>query len=190
MQAIAPHDLTYLLQQVSNGQKDAINDIFPLVYKELHQMAHQRLRRNRVSETLNTTALVHEAYLKLIDQSQAKINNRAHFFALSSVAMRHILVDYARSRLSEKRGGGVIPLNLDGLEVAAKEQASDILALNEGIEALTKWNDRLGKLVDFKFFGGLTFEEIAIVQGISVSTAKRDWKFARGWLFQYMKAEV
>lgn len=190
MQVFTNRDLTYLLQEVSNGNKSAINDIFPLVYRELHDMAHQRLRRNRVSDTLNTTALVHEAYIKLIDQSQAQINNRAHFFALSSVAMRHILVDYARSRLSEKRGGGIMPLNLDGLEIASNEQAADILALNEGIEALHKWNERLGKLVDYKFFGGLTFDEIAVVQSISVSTAKRDWKFARGWLYQFMKEQV
>lgn len=183
-----PKDLTLLLQKVSDGDAKALNDVFPLVYDELRKIAHQRLSRNRMGETLNTTALVHEAYLKLIDQSQSHINDRAHFFALSSVAMRHILVDYARSRSAAKRGGSLTPISLDDVNIAVEDRAHELLMLDQALEKLAAINERLAKVVEHKFFGGLTNEEVATVLGISVPTVKRDWQFARTWLYQHIHA--
>jgi RNA polymerase sigma factor (TIGR02999 family) len=180
-------DLTQLLHQVSGGNRQALDQIFPLVYDELRRIAHQQLRKWQMGETLNTTALVHEAYIKLIDQSQAQINDRAHFYALSALAMRYILVDHARSRLAAKRGGNAIPVDLEDIDLAADDRSEQVLALDEALERLMKQNPRLGKLVEYKFFGGLNYEEIAEVQGLSVPTIKRDWQLARAWLYQAMQ---
>lgn len=181
--------LTQLLHQISEGNQKALNDVFPLVYDELRIIAHQRLSRGRVGETLNTTALVHEAYLKLVDQSQSHINDRAHFFALSSVAMRHILVDYARSRTAAKRGGAMANLSLDDVNIAIEDRAQELLMLDQALEKLSAMNGRLAKVVEYKFFGGLTNEEVATVMGISVPTVKRDWQFARTWLYQTIQED-
>lgn len=183
-------ELTQLLHKVSGGNRQALDEIFPLVYDELRRIAHQQLRKRGSSETLNTTALVHEAYIKLIDQSQAQINDRAHFYALSALAMRYILVDHARSRVAAKRGGNAIAVDLDDIDLAADDRAEEVLALDEALENLMAQNPRLGKLVEYKFFGGLTYEEIAAVQGLSVPTIKRDWQLARAWLYKAMQDET
>lgn len=182
--------VTVLLKAVGNGNQEALDQLFPLVYDELRRIARQRLMRRSTSDTMNTTALVHEAYLRLVDQNQMSVTDRAHFYALSSVAMRSILVDYARSRLAEKRGGGKIVVNLEDANVAIEDRAAELLALDECLERLSKHNLRLGKVVEYKFFGGLTYEEIGAVLNVSAVTIKRDWQFARAWLYKEMHSEV
>jgi RNA polymerase sigma factor (TIGR02999 family) len=182
--------VTVLLKEVGNGNPDALDQLFPLVYDELRRIARQRLMRKTTGDTMNTTALVHEAYLRLTDQNNMSVTDRAHFYALSSVAMRSILVDYARSRLAEKRGGGKIMINLDDANVAIEDRAAELLALDECLERLAQHNTRLGKVVEYKFFGGLTYDEIGAVLGVSAVTIKRDWQFARAWLYKEMHSEV
>ena len=179
--------LTQLLQQARSGDRSALDELFPQVYDELRQIAHQRLLRSRPGETLNTTALVHEAYLRLVDQTAAQWQDRSHFFALASRAMRFILIDYSRARTSQKRGGPEAPIPLDTVQIAADERAVELLALDQALEQLTKNDERLGKLVEFRFFGGLTYEEVAEVTGMSVPTVKRDWRRARTWLYHEMQ---
>ena len=188
-----PHRVTQLLHDVAGGNSDAANVLYDAVYDELRQIAHQRLIRNRPGQTLNTTALVHEAYLRLVNQTQAAWNNRAHFFATASRAMRFILIDYARERMAQKRGGGqpdvsLTPVHLaDGDGQAADDRAADLLTLNQALDQLMAANERLGRLVEYKFFGGLTYAEIAEVTGWSVPTIKRDWSRARAWLYRLMQ---
>ncbi len=183
----APADITRLLHDVRDGATGALDRLYPVVYEELRRIAHGRLRRESSMPTLNTTALVHEAYLKLVDPTQVVAKDRTHFFALASRAMRFILVDYARRRTAQKRGGTQEPLPLDAVQVAADERAIDLLQLNEALAHLTAANERLGQLVEYKFFGGLTYDEIAAVTGRSVPTLKRDWRRARAWLYDLMQ---
>jgi len=181
-------DTTQLLRDARGGDRDAFDRLFAHVYDDLRRLAHQRLQRHRRGETLSTTALVHEVYLRLVDQNGADATDRAHFFALASRAMRFILVDYARARLAKKRGGGVADVPLDAVQVAADERAADVLSLHEALEVLGRRNERLGRLVEYRFFGGLSYEEIALVVGCSVPTVKRDWSRARAWLYRVMQA--
>ncbi len=178
------------LQQVRAGDTDAAGRLLPQVYDELRRIAHQRLRQHRPGQTLNTTALVHEAYLKLVDQTQVAWNDRAHFFALASRAMRFILVDHARARTAQKRGGRQEPLPLDAVQVAAADvRAAELLSLNQALDRLAEHDERLAAVVEYRFFGGLTYEEIAEVTGRSVPTVKRDWQRARAWLYRLMQAD-
>jgi RNA polymerase sigma factor (TIGR02999 family) len=179
--------ITELLRQVGEGNAGAQHDLYPVVYDELRRIAHGRLLRNRPGETLNTTALVHEAYLRLVDQPKAAWNDRAHFFATASRAMRFILVDYARRRTAGKRGGLRDDLPLSVVQLAAEDRTEDLLALNDALDRLEQYSDRLARLVEYRFFGGLTYEEIAEVTGHSVPTVKRDWRRARTWLYQAMQ---
>lgn len=181
------HDVTRLLIAAREGRDWAFDELMPLVYDELRDIARQRLRRHRPGETLNTTALVHEAYIRLVDQSRAEWQDRAHFFAFASRAMRFILVDYARARCAQKRGGGRSDVPLDDVQVAAEQRAEDILALDEALQHLAEMDERLSKVVHYRFFGGLTYEEIAERLGTSVPTAKRDWRRARAWLYQSLQ---
>jgi RNA polymerase sigma factor (TIGR02999 family) len=183
----APPDTTQLLLDARAGDRAAFDRLFAHVYDELRQIAHQRLRRYRPGETLDTTALVHEAYLKLVDQSRSEWRDRAHFFALASRAMRFVLVDYARARTAQKRGGRRSDLPLDAVQVAADDRAADLLALTDALERLSGVHPRLGEIVEYRFFGGLTFDEIAEVTGLSVPTARRDWTRARAWLHRWMQ---
>lgn len=159
----------------------------PLVYDELREIARLRLRQYRPSDTLNTTALVHEAYLKLADQAEVDWQDRAHFFAVSSRAMRFILVDYARAQTADKRGGDQARVPLSQVQIAAEERAFDLLLLHDAVDELTRLDERLGQLVEYRFYGGLNYEEIAEVTGRSVPTLKRDWRRARTWLYRYLK---
>ena len=181
------HDITGLLHEVKEGRRDAFDDLFPLIYEDLRQIAHQRLLKYRPAETINTTALVHEAYLRLVDQTNVAWQDRAHFFAVSSRAMRFILLDYARAQMAEKRGDGQAAVPLDAIQIAAEERATDLLSLNEALDRLMGVNERQGRLVEYKFFGGLTNEEVAEVLGCSVRTVKRDWTRARAWLYKMMQ---
>lgn len=181
---------TQLLRDVRGGSRTAFDDLYAHVYDDLRQAAHQRLGRYRSGQTLNTTALVHEAYLRLVDQSEMQWQDRAHFLALASRAMRFILIDHVRSRTAQKRGGAEEAVPLESVQVAVDDQAADLLALNEALEQLGAHSSRLARLVEYRFFGGLTYEEIASVTEMSVPTVKRDWARARAWLFRTMQPEA
>jgi RNA polymerase sigma factor (TIGR02999 family) len=179
-------NITQLLIELSNGNQASVNDLLPLVYEELKKMAANYLRRERADHTLQPTALVHEAYLKLIDQTRVSWQNRAHFFAVSAQLMRRILVDHARSHNAEKRFGGLEKLQLDESIDKAIEIGGEILALDEALQSLAKVDPQMSKLVELRYFGGLTFEEAAEVLGVSLITVKRHWKLARAWLYGHL----
>jgi RNA polymerase sigma factor (TIGR02999 family) len=183
----APESTTQLLLDARAGSREAVDSLFGHLYDELRSIAHHRLRRQRPGETLNTTALVHEAYLRLVDQTRVGPADRAHFPALASRAMRFALIDYARARGAQKRSGNGDDVPLDRVQVAADERAADLVALNEALEQLTQVSERLGRLVEYRFFGGLSYEEIAEITSQSVPTLKRDWTRARAWLYQAMQ---
>jgi len=172
---------------VANGNQDAAARLIPLVYEELHRLAERRLRLERPNHTLQPTALVHEAYLKLVAQRNANWQSRAHFFALASQLMRRILVDYARSRLRAKRGGKQVKLPLDEALLFTEDRCDELLALDESLERLEKLDARQSRIVELRFFGGLTVEEAAEVLGISPKTVKREWSTAKAWLYGELK---
>jgi RNA polymerase sigma factor (TIGR02999 family) len=181
-------EITRILKSWSGGNREAVDDLMPLVYDELHKVAQQYLRRQRTDHTLQPTALVNEAYLKLIDISDVEWQDRAHFFAFASQVMRHILVDYARGQAREKRGGGAQKLSLDEAISYSKETEVDLLALDEALSELATIDEKQGKIVELRFFGGLTVEETGVVMRISPATVKREWRIAKAWLFKRMKA--
>ena len=166
----------------SSGDSSAVDALLPLVYDQLRMMARRQLSGERKDHTLNATALVHEAYLKLVVQDQVNWQNRAHFFAIAAQAMRRILINYAKSRLAEKRGSGQPLVTLNEEVVSKESRAEDLVALDEALKSLKDIDERQSKIVEFKFFGGLTHEEIAEVMNISPATVKRDWRLARAWL--------
>ncbi len=175
-----------------SGDQEAIDSLYSTIYDELKRVAKARLRGHKKSETLNTTALVHEAYIKLTAGGVPSWSDRAHFFALASSAMRFVLVSYARERNALKRGGGQTDLTLDEnlgevLPAGADEAALDILNLDQALTALAEQSSRLAEIVEYRFFGGLTYEEIAQTTQQSVSTVKRDWRRARTWLYNMMR---
>jgi RNA polymerase sigma-70 factor, ECF subfamily len=176
-------NITQLLIELSNGNRSTLDDLLPLVYEELKRMAGNYLRRERVDHTLQPTALVHEAYLKLIDQTRVSWQNRAHFFGVAAQVMRRLLIDHARSHNAEKRFGGLEKLQLDENIDKAVEMSGELIALDDALQNLAKVDEPMAKLVELRYFGGLTFEEAAEVLGVSVITAKRHWKLARSWLY-------
>jgi RNA polymerase sigma factor (TIGR02999 family) len=180
--------ITALLLQASLGDRAAMDQLFPLVYDQLRRMASSSLRRERPDHTLGTTGLVHEAYLRLVDQTRVGWRDRAHFYAVAALAMRRILVDYARRHRRVKRGGGQRPVSLDEGAVSLDERAENIVALDEALTRLAELNPRLSRIVECRFFGGLTEEEIAEALGVTTRTVKRDWAKARGWLYQELTA--
>jgi len=180
--------ITALLLQASLGDRAAMDQLFPLVYDQLRRMASSSLRRERPDHTLGTTGLVHEAYLRLVDQTRVGWRDRAHFYAVAALAMRRILVDYARRHRRAKRGGGQRPVSLDEGAVSLDERAENIVALDEALTRLAELNPRLSRIVECRFFGGLTEEEIAEALGVTTRTVKRDWAKARGWLYQELTA--
>jgi RNA polymerase sigma factor (TIGR02999 family) len=183
----ATPDTTQLLVAARTGDRAAFDQLFLRVHAALREIAHHRLRRHRPGETLDTTALVHEAYLKLVSQNRAQLQDRSHFLALASRAMRFVLVDYARAQTTVKRGGGQFDVPLDTIQIAADARAVDLLDLDAALEGLAAVSARLADTVELRFFGGLTFEEIAEARGLSVPTVKRDWARARAWLYQAMQ---
>lgn len=180
------YEVTLLLKAASDGDEDAKKRLWTLMYDELRRVAHGQLLAERPDHTLSTTALVHEAYLRLIDQDGIDIKDRAHFRMLAARAMREILIDYARKRSAQKRGGGRPDLLFDEAVHQAHEQAEDLLALDEALSRLEQLNERLSKVVECRYFGGFTREETAEVVGVSVRTVERDWIKARGWLYQHL----
>jgi len=175
--------ITQLLIDWGKGDQAALEKLMPLVYSELRRLATNYLRRERGEHTLQPTALVNEAYLKLVDQRNPKWQNRAHFFGISAQLMRRILVDHARQHHAAKRGGmGQQRISLTGAEAFAQQPEIDLLALNEALDELARMDPQQGRIVELKFFGGLSIEEIAEVLGIGHATVERDWKMARAWL--------
>ena len=178
-------EITQLLKDWSEGNQTALDKLMPLVYDELRRQASRYLRNERQGHTLQTTALIHEAYLKLIGINQIEWQNRNHFFAIASTAMRRILVDYARERKRDKRGGVAENLPLDeGLQISANEKSVDLIALDEALSRLAKLDERQAKVVELKYFSGLSIDEIAEVLGIANSTVRLDWNLAKDWLKQ------
>jgi RNA polymerase sigma factor (TIGR02999 family) len=181
------NEITQLLLDLSGGNRAAVDALMPLVYEELRLLARRQLRQERQGHTLNTTALVHEAYLRLIDQQRVNWQNRAHFFALAAQAMRRILINYANNRLAKKRGGGQPFVTFNEESVVQEARAEELVALDEALSELANLNARQSQIVEFQFFGGLQHEEIAEVLGVSVPTVRRDWRLARAWLSRQLK---
>jgi RNA polymerase sigma-70 factor (ECF subfamily) len=185
----SPLEVTQLLAAWSEGDEQALAALTPLVYQELHRLAHRHLGRERDGHTLQTTALVHEAYLRLVDQKGARWRNRAHFMAVASQMMRRILVDYARGRGYAKRGGGARQASFDEALVVSDERAADVVALDEALNALAQFDERKARMVEMRFFGGLSIEETAEVLGVSPGTVMRDWTLAKAWLQREISGE-
>jgi RNA polymerase sigma-70 factor, ECF subfamily len=174
-------EVTRLLFDLQKGSRTASEQLIPLVYSELHDLAVRYMRSERADHTLQPTALVHEAFLKLVDQRAVSWQNRAHFFGIAAQAMRRILVDHARRKRATKREGGHRVTLDEGLAVAA-ERSIDLLALDDALEKLRALDERQHRVVELRFFGGLEVEQVAEVLGISTATVKRDWTFAKAWL--------
>lgn len=178
--------ITRMLQEWNDGKREAINDLMPLVYDELHRQAKRYLRRERSNHTLQTTALIHEAYIKLIGQRNVEWEGRTHFYAIAAQAMRRILVDHARTQKREKRGGDNIALPLDdALQIAGKEEKTvDLIALDEALTRLAARDERQARVVELRYFADLSLEETAAALSISRATAALDWSMAKAWLFR------
>lgn len=180
----SPQQVTALLDEWSHGNEAALNELIPLVEVELHRLARQHMSRERAGHTLQTTALVNEAYLRLAQAHDIRWQNRAHFFAIAARIMRRIMIEHARRRQQLKRGGGAPRLTLDEGAVLADERSAELLALDEALAALNVEYPRKAHVVELRFFGGLTVAEAAVVLKVDERTVKRDWEFARAWLHQ------
>ena len=179
--------VTQLLAQWSNGDNAALAELTPLIYDELRRLAHHQMAGQRPDHTLQTTALVNEAYLRLADQTNPRWQNRAHFFAVAARAMRQILVSYARRQRSQKRGGGALKMDLDEAALVSPEESKEIVELHDVLERLATLDSRKAQVVELKYFGGLNYEEIAEVLKISSITVRRDWRFAKAWLYAQLQ---
>ena len=185
-----PDEVTVLLKNLSNGDDKAVDQLLPMLYQDLQRMARNQLRAERANHTLNTTALVHEAYLKLVNQKNTNWKNRAHFFAICAQAMRRILINYAKARLTEKRGAGEALATFNEEFYKKEARAEELLALDEALHKLAGYNERQSKVVELRFFAGLTQNEIAEILGVSKPTVRLDWRFARAWLSRELKKNL
>ena len=185
-----PLNVTQLLVGWSEGDKAALDQLVPIVYDELRRQAARYLRRERVGHTLQTTALIHEAYLRLVDQKHVRWQNRAHFFGIAAQLMRRILVDHARTKKRLKRGGSDLRVSLNEATALSKGQDLDVIGLDEALTRLEKIDEQQGKIVELRFFSGLTVEETAAVLGISTGTVKRDWSMAKAWLHRELSGQA
>jgi len=181
--SVSQQRVTDLLTRWSNGDAAALAELTPLVYEELRRLARRHMGSERPDHTLQTTALVNEAYLRLADQTSPRWENRAHFFAVAALAMRRILVSYARAQRSEKRGGGSVKIELDEAALVSPEESKEIVELHEALERLATLDSRKAQVVELKYFGGLSYDEMAEVLKISPVTVRRDWRFAKAWLY-------
>ena len=179
-------EITRLLIAYSDGDSEAFDALIPRVYDRLRQIAHRHMLKERSGPTLHTTDLVHEAYLGLVDQQRVPWQGRMHFFALASRVMRNILIDRARARVAEKRGAGAAKTILDGRERALEQSPEDLIALDEALSLLAERDERLVRVVEYRFFGGLTIAETAGVLGVTAMTVNRDWKKAKAWLYRLL----
>ena len=197
MSKLSHDEVTRLLEAIAEGEHDALGTLMPLMYEELHALAHRQRRRWQGDHTLNTTALIHEAYLKLVGQERASWANRAHFLAVAARAMRHILINYSRDRRAQKRGGSDLPVvSLEELGarfqegIAVEDDNADLLiAVDEALEKLERINPRQSRIVECRFFGGMTIEETATALGISTATVSRGWATAQARLYQELRRE-
>lgn len=184
-----PHQVTSLLQAWSQGDEAALQQLIPVVYEELRRVAQRHMASERPSHTLQTTALIHEVYVRLVDVPSASIRNRAHFFAMCARLMRNVLVDFARSRQYQKRGGGAVHVTLDEALHVSSTLDPDLVAIDEALTRLAAFDCRKGQVVELRFFGGLSVEETSIALDISPETVMRDWKFAKSWLLRDLDPE-
>jgi RNA polymerase sigma factor (TIGR02999 family) len=176
------HSVTQLLKQWNNGDLEALDKLMPLIYEELRKMARRYMRRQNPGHTLQTTALIHEAYLRMVKQKEKHFENRVHFFGVAAQAMRHILVDYARTRRTAKRGGGVRPISLEEAALVTPQRAGELIAFDEALKELETLSKRQSRVVELRYFGGLSVDETATVLAVSPETVMRDWNMARTWL--------
>ena len=183
-------DVTQLLQRWSEGDRDALDQLVPLVYEHLRRVAHHRLRHEDTSPSLNTTALVHEAYFKLVDLRRARFRDRAHFLAMASRLMRRLLIDHARARRAARRGGGAGAVELTEALAISDSQADALTELDEALQRLEQVDARQSAILEQRFFGGLSLEETAEAVGVSLATVKRELKFARAWLANELSREL
>jgi RNA polymerase sigma-70 factor, ECF subfamily len=179
-------EVTTLLAAWSKGDQSALNKVMPLVYAELHRIARRAWSQQQNNQTLQPTALIHEAYLRLANVENASFQDRCHFFAVASTAMRQILVNHAKSRLAEKRGSGRVNVSIDEVQPAIHQEAAEIVALHEALDALQALDPRKSTVVEMRYFGGLSIEETAEALGVSIATVNRDWRLARSWLIREM----
>ena len=187
--SVSQQRVTQLLLEWSHGDDAALAELTPLVYEELRRVAHHHLSAQRRDHTLQTTALVNEAYLRLADQANPQWQNRAHFFAVAARAMRQILVSYARSQQAQKRGGGSFKVDLNEVALVSPEESKEIVELHEALERLSALDSRKAQIVELKYFGGLNYDEIADVLKISRITVRRDWEFAKVWLYTELRSD-
>jgi RNA polymerase sigma-70 factor (ECF subfamily) len=190
MQKPSSEDITGMLIAWGGGDREALDRLMPLVYQELRRLAHRQMRRERQGETLQTTALVNEAYLRLVDYERVHALDRSHFLAIAAQAMRRILIERARSRRSDKRGSNPQRVSLEDAADVSNERAADLVALDEALHALAEIDPRKAQLVELRYFGGLTIEETADVLGVSTPTVERDWRTARIWLHREISKAV
>jgi RNA polymerase sigma factor (TIGR02999 family) len=187
MSCVSAQKVTQLLADWSRGEEGALQELTPLVYEELRRLAHHYMGRQRSNHTLQTTALVNEAYLRLADQTSPSFSNRSHFYAVAAQAMRQILVNYAKASQSQKRGGGALKVELDEAALISPAQTAEILDLNDALERLCLLDLRKAQVVELKYFGGLDYAAIAAVLRISAMTVRRDWEFAKAWLYAQLR---
>jgi len=180
--------VTRLLGAIDQGDPNAARELLPLVYQELRKLAAHKMAGQAAGHTLQPTALVHEAWLRLVGSEEARFSGRAHFFAAASEAMRHILIDSARRRHSLRHGGGQVPVDIQDLEIAAQVDDAELLAVHDVLDKLAGEDPKKAELTKLRYFVGMTFEESAEVLGISVATAKRHWAYARAWLYEEIQA--
>jgi RNA polymerase sigma-70 factor (ECF subfamily) len=183
----ATDNVTRLLIELSNGDQDAVDLLLPVIYDELRKLAASYLRRERPDHTLQPTALVHEAYLRLVDQTRVNWQNRAHFFGVAAQIMRRLLVDHARKHNAEKRGQDFQKLSLDENIDRAVERSTELMALDDALKALAAFDEQKARMVELRYFGGLSIEETADVMGVTPTTVKRHWRFAKAWLYGEMQ---
>jgi RNA polymerase sigma-70 factor, ECF subfamily len=176
------HSVSNLLEQWNCGDREALETLMPLIYEELRKMARRYMRHQNPGHTLQTTALIHEAYLRMVGQKERQFQNRSHFFGIAAQAMRHILIDYARSRHTAKRGGAARPISLEEAALVTQERAAELVAFDEALNELERLSKRQSKVVELRYFGGLSVAETAVVLEVSPDTVRRDWTMAKTWL--------
>ena len=189
MTTSSPQEITRLLFDWSRGDKAALDKLTPLVYAELRQIARRQMSKERADHTLQATALVNEAYLKMAGQEGFEWQSRAHFFAVCAQVMRHILIDHARTHARDKRGGGVIHVRLDEAAVSVEEQAAEFIALDEALRALEAFDPQKGRIIELRYYGGLSVEEVAEILQISPATVGREWRRAKAWLYRELQKD-
>ena len=189
MEAPSPQQVTQLLSAWSDGDQAARDRLMPLVYEELHRLAHRYMKRESPGHTLQTSALVNEAFVRLVDQKNVRWQNRAHFFGIAAQMMRRILVDYARRRSYAKRGGGAAEISLDEALIVSDERTAEVVNVHEALERLAEFDARKSQIVELRFFGGLSIDETAGVLGVSPGTVMRDWTLAKAWLRRAMMTD-